>query len=145
MMDSPKRTAHRTTQATFPTHECLAIASKPPAKRIQSPNVWKEHTQVSLTSNNNTLLESTIPLNIQHLFDGVRASNKKSNNLSAEAIAVATGVATTLGSVTNRMEHMERTVEQINKNAQKTTKILAPYSLLFTTILKKLNILTTTY
>ena len=57
-------------------------------------------------------------------------------------MAVATGVAFALGTVTTRMENVEKTVAQINKNQQETTKLLKAHSALFTTMLEKLNLLT---
>ena len=39
-------------------------------------------------------------------------------------MAVATGVAFALGTVTTRMENVEKTVAQINKNQQETTELL---------------------
>ena len=57
-------------------------------------------------------------------------------------MATATGVTSALGTVTTRMENVEKTIKQINKNAKETTKILAAHSALFTMMLEKLNLLT---
>ena len=124
MVNTPKRQARRTTQAIYYDKEFPTLAQNSTAGPQRTPNVWEERTQASQRSNDSTLLEPSLPANIQRLLDGVKASNEKSINLSGEAMATATGVASALGTVTTRMENIEKTVAQINKNRQETRKIV---------------------
>ena len=89
-----------------------------------------------------TLIETPIPLNIQQTLNKVKASNKKSIRTSADDMASVTGVATALTSVTDRINTLEVTLHQANKNTQDITTKLEAHSKLFTAILDKLNQLT---
>ena len=70
-MNPPKCQARRTTQATFPAQEYPPISQKVTPATPPIKTAWEDRTQATNRSTDSTLLEPTIPLNIQRLLEAV--------------------------------------------------------------------------